>query len=264
MRILFVGDVVGSPGRSMIENYLQKLKSKYQPTLTIVNGENAAHGRGITEKITKNLKQWGAQAITMGNHTWDNKEIFEFIDDVPQMVRPANFPEGTPGQGYTFVKINDIEVAIINLQGRTFMPPLDCPFQKADEIISEVSKRTPHIFVDFHAEATSEKQAMGWYLDGRVSAVVGTHTHVQTSDNRILPGGTAYISDVGMTGPYDGILGMSREAVLKKFLTNLPVRFEVEKGREQLSGVVIDLHKETGRAKSIKTIQINEDHPFID
>lgn len=177
---------------------------------------------------------------------------------------PANFPEGTPGQGYTFVKINDIEVAIINLQGRTFMPPLDCPFQKADEIISEVSKRTPHIFVDFHAEATSEKQAMGWYLDGRVSAVVGTHTHVQTSDNRILPGGTAYISDVGMTGPYDGILGMSREAVLKKFLTNLPVRFEVEKGREQLSGVVIDLHKETGRAKSIKTIQINEDHPFID
>ncbi len=264
MRILFVGDVVGSPGRAMVETYLSKLKNKYNPTLTIVNGENAAHGRGITEKITRNLKQWGAQAITMGNHTWDNKEIFDFIDDVPQMVRPANFPDGTPGQGYTFVKINDIEVAVVNLQGRTFMPPLDCPFQKADEIIEKVKKRTPYIFVDFHAEATSEKQAMGWYLDGRVSAVVGTHTHVQTSDNRVLPGGTAYISDVGMTGPYDGILGMSKEAVLKKFLTNLPVRFEVENGREQLSGVVIDLDKETGQAKSIRRIQINDDHPFTE
>ncbi|MGM7701248.1 TIGR00282 family metallophosphoesterase [Pseudalkalibacillus sp. Hm43] len=264
MRILFVGDVVGSPGRAMVETYLSKLKNKYNPTLTIVNGENAAHGRGITEKITRNLKQWGAQAITMGNHTWDNKEIFDFIDDVPQMVRPANFPEGTPGQGYTFVKINNIEVAVVNLQGRTFMPPLDCPFQKADEIIEKVKSRTPYIFVDFHAEATSEKQAMGWYLDGRVSAVVGTHTHVQTSDNRVLPGGTAYISDVGMTGPYDGILGMSKEAVLKKFLTNLPVRFEVENGREQLSGVVIDLDKETGQAKSIRRIQINDDHPFTE
>ncbi|WP_221564479.1 TIGR00282 family metallophosphoesterase [Alkalihalobacillus sp. TS-13] len=264
MRILFIGDIVGSPGRAMVETYLPKLKTKYQPTLTIINGENAAHGHGITEKITKNLKQWGAQAITMGNHTWDNKEIFNFIDDVPQMVRPANFPDGTPGQGYTFVKINDIEVAVVNLQGRTFMPPLDCPFRKADEIINEVKTRTPYIFVDFHAEATSEKQALAWYLDGKVSAVVGTHTHVQTSDNRVLPGGTAYISDVGMTGPYDGILGMSKEAVLKKFLTNLPVRFEVENGREQLSGVLIDLERDTGRAKSIKRIQINDDHPFTE
>jgi metallophosphoesterase (TIGR00282 family) len=264
MRILFVGDVVGSPGRAMVENYLQKLRNKYNPTVTIVNGENAAHGRGITEKITRNLKQWGAQAITMGNHTWDNKEIFDFIDDVPQMVRPANFPVGTPGQGYTFVKVNAIEVAVINIQGRTFMPPLDCPFAKVDEILEVVKERTPYVFVDFHAEATSEKQAMGWYLDGRVSAVVGTHTHVQTSDNRILPGGTAYISDVGMTGPYDGVLGMSKEAVLKKFLTNLPVRFEVENGREQLSGVVIDLDKETGLATSIKRIQISDDHPFME
>ncbi|MCF6410642.1 TIGR00282 family metallophosphoesterase [Pseudalkalibacillus salsuginis] len=264
MRILFIGDIVGSPGRSMVETYLPKLKSKYQPTLTIINGENAAHGRGITEKITKNLKQWGAHAITMGNHTWDNKEIFTFIDDVPQMVRPANFPEGTPGKGYTFVKINEIEVAVINLQGRTFMPPLDCPFRKADEILEIVKNRTPFIFVDFHAEATSEKQALAWYLDGRVSALVGTHTHVQTSDNRVLPGGTAYISDAGMTGPYDGILGMSKEAVLKKFLTNLPVRFEVENGREQLSGVIIDLDRVTGLAKSIKRIQINDDHPFTE
>ncbi|WLD95224.1 TIGR00282 family metallophosphoesterase [Alkalihalobacillus sp. AL-G] len=264
MRILFIGDVVGSPGRNMVETYLPKLRSKFQPTLTIVNGENAAHGRGINEKITRNLKQWGAQAITMGNHTWDNKEIFDFIDDVPQMVRPANFPEGTPGKGYTIVKINDAEFGIVNLQGRTFMPPLDCPFRKADEIISELKKRTSYIFVDFHAEATSEKQAMGWYLDGQVSAVVGTHTHVQTADERILPGGTAFLSDVGMTGPYDGILGMSKKAVLNKFLTNLPVRFEVEQGREQLSGVVIDLDKSTGLATKIQRIQINDDRPFFD
>ncbi|WP_257351469.1 TIGR00282 family metallophosphoesterase [Pseudalkalibacillus decolorationis] len=264
MRILFIGDVVGAPGRKMVETYLPKLRSKYQPTLTIVNGENASHGKGINEKITRNLKQWGAQAITMGNHTWDNKEIFDFIDDVPQMVRPANFPENTPGQGYTLIKVNDVEFGIVNMQGRTFMPPLDCPFRKADEIITQLKKRTPYIFVDFHAEATSEKQAMGWYLDGRVSAVIGTHTHVQTADERILPDGTAFLSDVGMTGPYDGILGMSKEAVLKKFLTSLPVRFEVEKGREQLSGVVIDLERNTGHATKISRIQINEDRPFFD
>jgi metallophosphoesterase (TIGR00282 family) len=264
MRILFIGDVVGSPGRDMITNYLPRLKRKYQPTATIVNGENAAGGRGITSKIVKLLMESGAQAITMGNHTWDNREIFDFIDTTPQLIRPANFPEGTPGQGFTLIKVNNIEIAIINLQGRTFLPPLDCPFRTADQIIKQVRKRTPYIFVDFHAEATSEKQAMGWYLDGQVSAVVGTHTHIQTSDNRLLPKGTAYITDVGMTGPYDGILGMDREAVLKKFLTNLPVRFEVVTGREQLNGVIIDLDKSTGLAKSIKRIIINDDHPFME
>ncbi len=163
----------------------------------------------------------------MGNHTWDNREIFEFIDDAKYLVRPANFPEGTPGKGWLFIKINELEVeiAVINLQGRTFMNPIDDPFKKADELVELARKRTPFIFVDFHAEVTSEKQAMGWYLDGRVSAVVGTHTHVQTADNRILPGGTGYLTDVGMTGPYDGILGMEKEAVLKRFLTGLPVTF---------------------------------------
>lgn len=264
MRILFIGDVVGSPGRKMITDYLPRLKRKYNPTITIVNGENAAGGRGITQKILKQFMESGAQAITMGNHTWDNREIFDFIDTTPQLVRPANFPEGTPGKGYTIIKMNNIEIAIINLQGRTFLPPLDCPFRTVDDIIQEVKRKTPYIFVDFHAEASSEKQAMGWYLDGRVSAVVGTHTHVQTADERILPGGTAYITDVGMTGPYDGILGMEREAVLKKFLTNLPVRFEVVNGREQLNGVVIDLDDSTGLAKSIKRIIINEDHTYIE
>ncbi|MFC0471979.1 TIGR00282 family metallophosphoesterase [Halalkalibacter kiskunsagensis] len=262
MRILFIGDVVGAPGRKMIKEYTMKLKQLYKPTITIINGENAASGKGITEKIYKGFLDAGAQVVTLGNHSWDNREIFEFIDDAKALIRPANYPAGVPGKGYTLVKYNDIEIAVINAMGRTFLPAIDCPFEKIDEILEEIQGRTPYIFVDFHAEATSEKQAMGWYLDGRVSAVVGTHTHVQTSDERILPKGTAYLTDVGMTGPYDGILGVEKEAVLHKFLTNLPVRFEVAEGREQLSGVIIDINPKTGLATSIKRIQINEDHPF--
>ncbi|WP_270181905.1 TIGR00282 family metallophosphoesterase [Alkalihalobacillus sp. CinArs1] len=264
MKILFIGDVVGSPGRDMVSHYLPRLKRKYKPTFTIVNGENAAGGRGITEKIYRNFLESGAQVITMGNHTWDNREIFEFIDRAPKLVRPANFPEGTPGNGSTIVNINGTEVGVINLQGRTFLPAIDDPFTKADELVEEMRKRTSVIFVDFHAETTSEKLAMGWYLDGRVSAVIGTHTHVQTADERILPQGTAYLTDAGMTGPYDGILGMEREAVIKKFLTTMPVRFEVTKGREQLSGVFLTVDPKTGTAKAIERIAINEDHPFYE
>lgn len=263
MKLLFIGDVVGSLGRDMVKEYLPKLKEKYQPHITVINGENAAGGRGITEKIYHSFLEWGAQAVTMGNHTWDNRNIFEFIDEAKYLVRPANFPQGAPGEGLRFLKVNQKEVAVINLQARTFMPALDCPFQKAEELIQEAQKRTPIIFMDFHGEATSEKQAMGWYLDGKVSAVVGTHTHVQTSDNRVLPKGTAYISDVGMTGPYDGILGMGKEAVIHKFLTSLPVRFEVPKdGRTLLSAVLIDIDDITGKANKIERILINEDHPF--
>jgi len=264
MHILFIGDVVGSPGRDMIKNYLPKLKNRYKPTITIINGENAAAGKGITEKIYRQFLDQGVQAITMGNHTWDQKEIYDFIDRAKHLVRPANFPEGTPGQGILYLKVNSVEIAIINLQGRTFLPAIDCPFRKADELIEEAKKRTPFIFVDFHAEATSEKQAMGWYLDGRVSAVVGTHTHVQTADNRILPKGTAYITDVGMTGPYDGILGVERESVIRKFLTQLPARFEITtNGRNQLSGVIIELNDKTGVAKKIDRILINDDQSFF-
>lgn len=264
MKILFVGDVVGQTGRQMVADYLPRLKKKYQPALTIINGENAAGGKGITRKIYKQFLELGAQAITMGNHTWDNKEIFEFIDEAPHMVRPANFPEGTPGQGATYVKFNELEVAVINLQGRTFLPPLDCPFRKADQLIARIRERTPFIFVDFHAEATSEKQALAWYLDGRVSAVVGTHTHVQTSDARILPESTACMTDVGMTGAYDGILGTQREVVLRKFVTQLPAKFEVMKGRGQLNGALIELDQKTGAGQSIEPILINEDHPFME
>jgi 2',3'-cyclic-nucleotide 2'-phosphodiesterase len=263
MRVLFVGDVYGKLGRSMVEDYLQKLKNHYKPTVTIINGENSASGRGITEKIYKMLMETGADAITLGNHAWDNKEIFEFVEDAPKLVRPANFPDA-PGNGMIFLNRNGTEIAIINLQGRTFLPAIDCPFRKADELIAEARKITPIIFVDFHAETTSEKVAMGWYLDGRVSAVVGTHTHVPTADERILPQGTAYLTDVGMTGPYDGVIGVEREAVIRKFMTALPVRFESATGRAQLSSVVIDIDDTTGKAKTISRHLINDDHPFRD
>jgi len=265
VRVLFIGDVVGSMGREMITEYLPRLKKKFRPQVTIVNGENAAAGRGITEKIYKKFLQDGVDVVTMGNHTWDNRDIFEFIDQAKKMVRPANFPEGTPGQGIVFVKVNQLELAVINMQARSFMVDLDDPFRKMNELIEEARKRTPIIFVDFHGETTSEKQAMGWFLDGKVSAVVGTHTHVQTNDARILPQGTAYLTDVGMTGPYDGILGMRREPVIEKFLTALPKRFEVvENGRGLLSGCLLEIDDVTGKAKTIELIQINEDRPFLE
>ncbi|MGG3451268.1 TIGR00282 family metallophosphoesterase [Domibacillus aminovorans] len=265
MELLFIGDIVGSPGRDMVSEYLPKLKQKYRPSMTIINGENAAGGRGITEKIYKTFMNDGANVITLGNHAWDNRDIFEFIDGAKWLVRPANFPEGVPGKGIAYVPAGEFEVAVINLQGRVFMNDLDCPFKKADELVEEARKRTPFIFVDFHAETTSEKQAMGWFLDGRVTAVVGTHTHIQTADNRVLPGGTAYLTDAGMTGPYDGILGMEKEAIIKKFQNALPARFEVPKeGRTQLSGCIVQADRKTGLAKSIRRILINEDHPFSD
>ncbi|WP_416150878.1 TIGR00282 family metallophosphoesterase [Salipaludibacillus sp. HK11] len=264
MKILFIGDIVGSPGRNALKEYLPKLKSKYRPDVTIVNSENAAGGKGLTKKIYQEIHEIGADIMTMGNHTWDKKDIFEFIDDVPNLIRPANFPEGNPGKGYVIKKVGNKKIAVINAQGRVFMPPSDCPFKKLDEIVKIVKEETPFIFVDFHAEATSEKQAVGWFLDGEVSAVVGTHTHTQTADERILPNGTAYISDVGMTGPYDGILGMDRDVIIQRFLTNLPARFEVTAGREQCNGVVIQLDNHTGKATKIERISINEERPFFD
>ncbi|MCZ0754106.1 TIGR00282 family metallophosphoesterase [Anoxybacillus sp. J5B_2022] len=264
MKLLFIGDVVGAPGRKMVEQYLPKLKAKHKPHVIIINGENAAGGKGITGKIYRSFLEQGAHVVTLGNHAWDNRDIFEFIDEAKALVRPANFPIGTPGKGMVYVATEQGEVAVINLQGRTFLPSIDCPFRKADELIAEAVQRTPVIFVDFHAEATSEKQAMGWYLDGRVSAVIGTHTHVQTADARILPKGTAYMTDVGMTGPYDGILGVDREAVLRKFLTSLPVRFEVTEGRSQLSAVFIEIDAKTGKAKKMERILINDDHPYFE
>ncbi|WP_078391436.1 TIGR00282 family metallophosphoesterase [Shouchella patagoniensis] len=259
MRLLFIGDVVGSPGRDMVKDHIKTLKQQHKPTVTIINGENAAHGKGITEKIYKSFLEQGAQMVTLGNHAWDKREIFDFIKDAKWLIRPANLPEGTPGVGYRMMNINQTKLAVINLLGRTFMNPADCPFRTADAILEEIGDRADCIFVDFHAETTSEKQAMGWYLDGRVSAVIGTHTHVQTADERVLPQGTAYLSDAGMTGPLDGILGMDREAVLHRFLTGLPARFEVAEGKKQLNGAVVDIDERTGRATRIERISISDE-----
>lgn len=259
IRILFIGDIVGSVGRKALKACMPMLKRKYNPHWIIANGENAAAGRGMTQAIMKELFELGIHGITMGNHTWDQKDIFDFIDQEERLIRPANFPQGTPGRGHTFIKVKDLELAIINLQGRTFLPPLDCPFEKAEELVEIAKKRTKFVFVDFHAEATSEKLAMGWHLDGKVSAVAGTHTHVQTNDERILPQGTAYVTDVGMVGPQDGILGMERTAVLRKFKTQLPVRFVVDEGKWHFHAVCIDLDPNTGLGKKIQLIRMEED-----
>lgn len=264
MNIIFIGDVVGSPGRKMVETYLPRLKEKYRPQLTIINGENAAGGKGITEKIYKQLLQAGAQVITMGNHTWNKREIFDFIDEAPYLIRPANFPENNPGKGIVYVQVNDEVVAIINLQGRVFLDMHDNPFHVGEQLIKEARKRTNKIIIDFHGEATSEKLAFGWFVDGKVSAVLGTHTHVQTADERILPKGTGYITDVGMTGPYNGIIGVQKDPVINRFLTNLPTRFDVDRnGSNQLNGCFLQLHPKTGVVEKVERISINEDRPFL-
>lgn len=259
MKVLFIGDIVGSLGRKALKEVLPQLRAKHDPHFVVVNGENAASGRGITEKIAQEFYEMGVHGITMGNHTWDQKEIFDFIDKDDRLIRPANFPQGTPGKGYMTLKANGKELTLINLQGRTFLPPLDCPFQTADAILAKLKKRNGCVLVDFHAEATSEKIAMGWYLNGRVSAVVGTHTHVQTNDNTVLSEGTAYVTDVGMVGPRDGILGMEREAVIQKFRTQLPTRFNVADGKWHFHAVVIEIDENSGKGKQINLIRLVED-----
>ncbi|SEN35235.1 TIGR00282 family metallophosphoesterase [Paenibacillus sp. OV219] len=258
MNVLFIGDIVGSVGRTAVKKVLPALQSKYNPHIIIANGENAAAGRGITAAIVKELLDAGVHGITMGNHTWDNKDIFEWIDDQPRIVRPANYVEGVPGQGATIIKANGKELAIVNLQGRTFLPPIDCPFRKADELIEQLQQKTKNILVDFHAEATSEKIAMGWYLDGRASIVVGTHTHVQTNDDTILPLGTAFLTDVGMVGPKNGVLGMDRDVVLHRFLTQMPTRFVVDEGDWHFHAIVVDIDDATGKARKIQKVRLTE------
>jgi metallophosphoesterase (TIGR00282 family) len=260
MKIIFIGDVVGKLGRETLKAYLPKLKAKYKPQVVIVNGENAAHGRGITENVYKELLSSGADMVTLGNHSFDNKNILEFIDAAPKLIRPANFNKKNPGKGICYIKVNDQLLAVINLQGRTFLDPIDNPFEIGMELIQEARKKTNNIFVDFHAETTSDKIAFSFYVDGLVSAVVGTHTHVQTNDNRILPGGTAYLSDAGMTGAYDGVLGMDKENIINKYLNGYNERFEVlDSGRFQLGGCFIEIDDKTGKAKKIELIKINSE-----
>jgi metallophosphoesterase (TIGR00282 family) len=255
MTILFIGDIVGRPGRDLVQKGLRALVEHYDVDFTIANAENAAAGFGLTRDIGETLLDWGIDVMTSGNHIWDKKEVLEYIPGEPRLLRPANFPAGVPGRGSCVAQTRDgRSVGVINLMGRVFMAPLDDPFAVALREIDAVRHRARIIFVDVHAEATSEKIAMGWHLDGRVTAVIGTHTHVQTADERILPGGTAYLTDAGMTGPHDSIIGMEKEPSLARFLNGMPAKFEPAAGNPRLNGAVIEADDKTGRATKITRV----------
>ena len=256
MNILMVGDVFGEPGRTALQKLLPRIRQQHAIDLAVVNVENAAGGFGVQPQHARAFLDQGVDVMTSGNHIWDKKEIVEYIGKENLLLRPANFPVGTPGVGYVTVKAGPHRVGVLNLMGRVFMNPIDCPFRKADEVLTELRRETPVILVDMHAEATSEVGALGWYLDGRVSAVVGTHRHVQTADQRLLPGGTAFITDVGMTGPVDSVIGVDKDIIIRRFLTQMPIRFEPAKGPAALRGVVITVDPETGRATSIQRVDV--------
>lgn len=255
MRLLFIGDVVGQPGRRALKELLPRLRQEHAVDLVVANGENAAGGSGITPRTAEEIFASGVDVITSGDHLWDQKDVLQLLGGEPRFVRPLNYPQGTPGHGcYLFQSPNLPPVAIINLQGRTFMPPLDNPFHR---ILSELERLGPglhHIFVDFHAEATSEKVALARMLDGRVSAVVGTHTHVQTADEQIFPGGTAFLCDAGFTGPHHSVIGRESAPIIQRFLTGMPQKFEVASGSVLLQGALIDIDGRNGRATQIRRI----------
>jgi metallophosphoesterase (TIGR00282 family) len=252
MKILFFGDTVARAGRTIVHQHLQSLQREYEIDLTILNCENAANGFGITPKIADELFDWGVDVLTSGNHVWDKKEILPYLRKNPRMLRPANYPPDAPGRGTAIVKTRNGEsAAIMNLQGRVFMPSTDDPFRVADLELERLPKDVKVIFIDMHAEATSEKMAMGWYLDGRVSAIIGTHTHIPTADERILPGGTAYLTDVGMSGPFHSVIGVVKEQAIQRFLTQIHDKFESASEDAQLHAVVIDVDPHTGKARTI-------------
>jgi metallophosphoesterase (TIGR00282 family) len=257
MRILFIGDIVGKAGRNAIREVLQKVVTDYGIEFTIANGENAAGGMGITPPIALEILDEGVDVLTSGNHIWAKKEIIPFLDEESRILRPANYPTQVPGRGRgVFALSNGQQVGVLNLEGRVFMKHLDCPFRVAEKEIEILRKQSNMIIVDFHAEATSEKVAMGWFLNGKVSAVLGTHTHVQTSDERILDGGTAYITDVGMTGPLDSVIGIRKEVALERLLTQIPWKFDVAIGEIELQGVVLEVDQKTGKSKGIQRIRV--------
>lgn len=259
MRILFIGDIVGKPGRELIRRGVGPLVDHHQIDLVVANAENAAAGSGITREIGDQILGWGVDVMTSGNHIWSKREAIDYIGAEPRLLRPANFPAGVPGNGSYLARSSDGRTAgIINVMGRVFMQQLDDPFAIVMREIEALRQRAKVILVDFHAEATSEKAAMGWYLDGKVTAVVGTHTHVQTADERILPKGTAYLTDVGMTGPHDSIIGMEREPSLTRFLTGLPSKFEPATGNPRLNGCVVTADEKTGRATAMTRISYSE------
>lgn len=255
MKLLFIGDIVGSPGRRAVSELVPKLRERHGLDVVVANGENSAGGNGITPDIATDLFSYGVDAITMGDHLWDQKEVLELLQNEPRFVRPLNYPSGTPGRGSTVLKIRDLPpIAVMNVQGRTFMLALENPFLLAMEEAKWLRQHTNIIFVDMHAEATSEKIAFARMLDGQVSAVVGTHTHVQTADEQIFPGGTAYLTDSGFTGPHESVLGREIQPVLQRFRTGMPQRFEVARNDIKLHGAVIEIDNSTGKALSIQRV----------
>jgi metallophosphoesterase (TIGR00282 family) len=259
MKILFIGDIVGKPGREMVRKGLRRLVRHHDIDFVVANAENSAAGFGVTKDIGDSLLEWGVDVMTSGNHIWDKKEVLEYIPKEPRLLRPANYPAGVPGKGAYVAQTGDGRlVGVVNVMGRVHMPNLDDPFAVVLREVEALRARTRVIVVDFHAEATSEKVAMGWHLDGKVSLVVGTHTHVQTADERILPNGTAYLTDAGMTGPHDSIIGMDRDGSLARFLTGMPIRFEPATGNPRLNGVIVDADDKTGRAAHVQRVSCSE------
>lgn len=256
MKVLLLGDITGSPGRDIIGRCLKKLQKEHGIDFTIANGENAAGGSGVTPAVAEELFSYGVDVITSGDHIWKKREVIEFIGAERRLLRPANYPACTPGFGCGVYKTKGGDrVGVVNLIGRVFMESVGSPFASATECVEELSKETKIIFVDLHAEATSEKIAMGWYLDGRVSCVFGTHTHVQTADEKILPRGTAYITDLGMTGPFDSVIGRKKEQILERFITQMPVRFQMAESDIQMHGAIVEVDRETAKATSIARLQ---------
>lgn len=257
MKVLFIGDIVGKVGRNAVNAALPGLVDKYKIDLVIANGENIAGGFGLTESLVKDLFRMGVHVITTGNHVWDKKDFVGYISKENRVIRPANFAPGVPGYGSILYPLSDgTKVGVLNLSGRIFMTPVDCPFRTAEAEIERLKKDAAIIIVDLHAEATSEKVAFGYFVDGNVSAVIGTHTHVQTADEKILANGTAYISDVGMTGPANSVIGIDKEQIVRRFLTGMPDRFETAQGPGILSAVVIDINKDSGKATAIQRLQL--------
>jgi metallophosphoesterase (TIGR00282 family) len=258
IRLLFVGDVVGAPGRRILKARLKRLRRDTAADAAIVNGENAAGGAGITPATAAEMFDAGADVITTGNHVWDKKGVLELLAGDRRVLRPANYPDGSPGAGLVTIDVAGVPVAVVNLMGRVFMPLVDDPFRAADRILAEIAGRASVVFVDFHAEATSEKMAFAWHLDGRATAVVGTHTHVATADARVLPGGTAYITDVGMTGPRDSVIGVRKEQVLERFKSQRPIAYETAEGDVRLAAVLVTADAGSGRALSIEALELQE------
>jgi hypothetical protein len=256
MKILFIGDTVGKAGRSIVHQHLKHLQEEFAVDLTIVNCENAAAGFGVTPKIADEFFDWGVDVLTSGNHIWDKKEIIPYLSANTRILRPANYPAASPGRGLAIVKTRlGEEAAVLNLQGRVFMPPTDDPFRTADMELSRIPKHVKVIIVDMHGEATSEKVAMGWYLDGRVSAVIGTHTHIPTADETILPGGAAFQTDVGMAGPFHSVVGVVKEDAIRRFLTSMPEKLEPASQDAQLNAAFVEVDSETGKARRIERVR---------